>query len=109
MCLRDPAQSSLDETSPGVTPEDDFRGGPAAGAVLDFPCGPLEVAAELLAGLFVHALVCIAVAGRFVSPADDLRHKLAVVGDAHAEQEERRSPVELVKQVEQVCGLSLER
>lgn len=29
MCLRDRAEALLDETAPGVSPEDDFRGGEA--------------------------------------------------------------------------------
>ena len=40
---------------------------------------------------------------------DDLGNEVAVVCDGHPEQEERRTGVELVEQVEQVRRLPLER
>ena len=49
------------------------------------------------------------VAGGLVPAADDLGDKLAMVHDAHPEQEERRPRIELVQQIQQVRGLALER
>ncbi len=155
MCLRDPAQSPLDETTAGVTPEDDPRGRQAllerrtrrklgaearpefvrvevedcelaqaavdrerrravghraaARGALDLGRGPLDVGAELVARLFVHARVRVTVAGRLMSAPDDLRNELAMVRDGHPEQEEGRPSAELVEEIEQRRRLAFER
>ena len=69
----------------------------------------LQVGAELVLRLVVHARVRVAVAPGVVAATDDLGDELAVLSDRHAEQEERRLGAELVEEVEQVRRLALER
>ena len=48
-------------------------------------------------------------AGGLMAAANDLRDEVAVIRDAHAEQEERRACTQFVEQVEQDTGLPFER
>ena len=85
------------------------REGPAAGRVGDHLDRAIQVGAKLVRRLVVHARMCVAVTGGLVPATDDLGNEVAVVCDGHPEQEERRTGVELVEQVEQVRRLPLER
>lgn len=69
----------------------------------------LQISAELVRCLIVDACVRVPVSSGLVPPPDDLGREVAVVGDGHPEQEERRAGVQLVEQIEQVRRLTLER